>query len=141
MNEEKKIRLRFDRLTYMVSYKAIKGLIINELNRLSAETNYSIKNIPIYFKEKNRGNAVAYFRHQGNKPISFTFCLDTFENASANEIIDTCRHEFAHFMVCLENVGNLPKNAHGTKWAAACRRVGARPDTHIHKELTRHFVG
>lgn len=140
MNENKRIRLHFDRFTYMVSYRAIKELITNELHRLAAETNYSIDGIPICFKEKSNGNAAAYFKHQGSDPVSFTFCLDTFDDISANEIIDICRHEFAHYVVCAENADNLPKNAHGAKWVATCKRLGARPDTHVHKELTMHFA-
>lgn len=140
MNDNTRISLRFDRFVYTVSYGTVKELILKELNRLSAETKYPIKGIPVYFKEKSTGNAVAYFRRSGNKPVSFTFCLDTFDGVSANEIYDTCRHEFAHFMVCMDAKPNQKIIPHGEKWAAACRRVGARVDTHIHNELTQHFI-
>ena len=139
MNPEKTILLHFDKFTFPVTYSELKTFICAELNRLSKVTGYSIKNLKLEFKEDTKQNVVAYFSYSGDCPIGFCFFLKKLNNTSPNEIIDVCRHEFAHFVVCMQNAGHQPKDAHGTKWKKVCGDLGARPSTHIYNTLTRHL--
>ena len=140
MSSANSIHLFFDKFSFTVSYSALKKFILDELNRLSKETGYSIKNLKIEFKDNNKNNTIAYFSHAGDVPIGFCFHLNKFDNASPNKIIDTCRHEFAHFVVCMQNSGHQPTNGHGTKWIKACNDLGAIPSAHMHNTFTRHLV-
>lgn len=101
---EKGINLFFDKFSFSVSYSMLEEFITNELKRLSEETGYGIENLKIEFRDNNDDSTVAYFHHRGDHPVGFCFHLNKFNDTSPNKIIDVCRHEFAHFVVCMQNV-------------------------------------
>lgn len=140
MSTTKHINLYFDGFSFPVSYSAVKKLILNELNKLSKETGYSIDNLKIEFKDDNRDNRVAYFSRLGDVPLGFCFFINKFNNTSPNKIIDTCRHEFSHYVVCVENPGNIPEDAHGTQWKRVCGILDAKPSPIMDNNFTKHII-
>lgn len=137
---KKNIHLCFDKYIFLVSYQILEKFILDELNKLSKATGYSIKNLAIEFKDNSKNSTLAYFSREGDKPIGFCFYLGKFDYMSPNKIIDICRHEFAHFMVCMQNSGNHPKEPHGTKWKNICYSLGAIPSAHMNNVFTKHLV-
>lgn len=133
-----KIKLHFDRFSFSVSAEAVKRLVLKEMDRLSKETGISIDHIPIEFYDNEKGVTIAYFQHCGTKPLKFAFHLNKFNGASANGIIDTVRHEFAHF-VALVRKGDAIK-PHGPEWKAICAELGAAPSPYADRSVTQHFI-
>ncbi len=140
MDNEKTIQLYFDKYIFPVTYDWMKTFIRDEMERLANETGYSIDKLYLQFKDNPASKAVAYFERCGDEPLGFCFFLNHFDKSSTNEIIDTCRHEFAHYIVCMQNAGHHPENAHGTKWKDVCGDVGCRPLPSMSGERTKHFV-
>ena len=139
MKTTKSINLFFDKFSFRVSYTSVKELILNELKRLSKETGYGIDKLKIEFKDNLKDDTIAYFSHIGDKPIGFCFYINKFNNTSANKIIDTCRHEFAHYVVCMKNTGHHPENSHGTDWKRACNVLEAKPSPFMSNDRTKHL--
>lgn len=133
------IHLHFDKFVFTVSYNTVEKFICNELNRLSIETGYRIDNLKIEFKKNFKDNTIAFFSHSGDKPIGFCFYTNKLDNMSPNKIIDTCRHEFAHYIVCMQNPKHQPKCIHGKKWQEVCYELGAKPSPYMKSLLTKHI--
>ena len=138
--KNKHMVLYFDKFQFPTTYDYVIRFILDEMKRLALETGYGIDNLPINFRESTKGDStIACFMHSQNDPISFTFYLDKFDKMSPNKILDTCRHEFAHYMTFMKHRGHLPKNPHGAEWAKECKRVGAAPKAYKNRVLTEHF--
>ncbi len=137
--ENKKIHLYFDKFLFPVDYETVRQFITDELNRLAKETGCSLAGLKIEFKDNGTDDAVAYFSHRGDTPIGFCFHLNMLDRSSPNKIIDTVRHEFAHYVVCVHYKGRQPSQAHGKEWMAICDRLGALPLPYMVTDKTKHI--
>ena len=139
IDDNKHIKEYFDKYLFPVPYDKLEEYILLVMKKLGKEQGYDFNDLKIEFKENDNGETIAYFLHAGDKPIGFCFYLNKFDHTSPNKIKDTCGHEFGNFVVCLENPGNQPENAHGTKWMDVCKRNGVVPSAHMHNGLTKHI--
>ncbi len=133
-----KINIRFDEYIIPMSVDAVKSFIINELKRLSVETGYPIDSLQIKFYRDKNSKTIAYFSYYPDEPIGFFFNLSKCEGRSANQIIDTCRHEFSHYVVYMKKLQD-PKTGHGTAWKDICKVLGANPQPYADDRKTKHF--
>ena len=138
MKNNAKVKLMFDKYYLYVSYDSLKQLIINELNRLAKETGYGIEHLKIEFKENHKDNVIAFFHSRGDKAEGFCFHLNKFNDTTANKVIDTCRHEFAHYVVFMSNKNRVAP--HGKEWKSVCKKLGANPSPKMDASRTKHII-
>lgn len=140
MKNNEMIQLKFDKYVFPVPREVIKQFILDELHRLSKKTGESIECLKIEFDDNHSNNTIAYFSHIRNKPMGFCFHLNMFNLTTPNKIIDTVRHEFAHFLVCVRNITDEEIKAHGKEWKAVCKELDANASPHLNNDFTNHII-
>ena len=53
-------------------------------------------------------------------------------------MLDTIRHEYAHYMVCVRYPG-LQEPPHGNHWKKCCREIGAHPYAYCNLQAAREI--
>lgn len=130
----------FDRIPIGITQSGLEKFITDEMNRLSTTTGYSITNLSLEFSDEAMEKTIACFQYDDNLPrksIGFCFFLQNLDGLSANKIVDTCRHEFAHYIVCEQGI--VEEDDHGPYWQKVCKRLNAIPSACKDISLTKHF--
>lgn len=118
-----------------------KERIREELRKLDRKTGLSGSELPIILNRNSR--YLGTFTHSPEgEPLYFTFSTKFCENDEFPEaqMINTIRHEYAHYMVCVRYPG-LTERSHGRHWKLCCMEVGAAPlsscDTRRDREIRK----
>jgi len=101
----------------------------DKAKRAVANTQYTL--LLEYKNKRNNFGQCQWDRETNTHGILINGSL--MSNMSKEDFQDTCRHEFAHFIVhalCSANLLKKNVRSHGAEWKAVCLLVGARPRTH-----------
>ena len=104
--------------------------IRREFLRLDRITGLNGGTLPIRFHK--RGRAVGKFGYSKSGRMFFSFHSQYFDDPTIppEALMDTVRHEYAHFM----DYKNRGKSGHGKEWKLCCLAVGALPEQYFSME-------
>lgn len=140
MKNQKQLTLYFDCIPIGITQSGLEKFVTDEMARLSTTTGYPITNLSLEFSNEAKDRTIACFKYYDilpRKSVGFCFFIPNIDGLSANKIVDTCRHEFAHFIVCEQGI--VEKDAHGPRWQEVCRTLNAIPSAYKDISLTKHF--
>ncbi len=135
--EYKDIKMAFDEYEIPVTFETVKEMVENEIKRLAKQTGLPGDKLPLRFGEDPEDNAIAYFRRYGDQPVEFFFNLCNINGLSANQLRDTVRHEFGHYVRLMRH--GQAKNAHDKKWKAIGNELDYKPSTYYYPYRTKIF--
>lgn len=134
--------------SYPVRLSTIQRFILGEIRRLSGVTGYPGDRLPVHFlpvQKKKGGKTIAEFvaKKRGGVyvPAGFNFYLDEITKCSANQIIDTTRHEFAHYVRLMKYGHCTENNGHDALWKDICRHLSCKPERYFRPHVTQCFFG
>lgn len=142
------VNIPLEHSSYPVRISTIQRFILNEIKRLSDATGYPGDQLPVRFltsKETNGGKTIAEFvsERRGGVyvPTGFNFYLDEITKHSANQIIDTTRHEFAHYVRLMQYGHCSENNGHDALWKDICKHLSCKPERYFRPHVTQCFFG
>lgn len=139
MNGNEMMSICFDKFKIPIHTDTVKRLIREEIAQLSRKTGLPGDRRPIIFVE-DQTPELACFVYDGSgrgRPLYFQFSLPWMSKLSAHQIVDTVRHEFAHYVRLVRHGITREKGGHDKKWMEICVELGCAPDRYHHEHLTR----
>lgn len=110
--------------------------IREEIARLDRQT--GLKGAALTIRFNNSRRTLGTFRSKNGEPVCFSFSQAYLEcdDYPDSEQLDTIRHEYAHYMVCVRYPG-LHEPSHGKHWKKCCQEIGAQPSPYCNLSIAR----
>lgn len=137
-NNTNTFHLGFDKYKIPVEKETVKNIIFNEIAELSRKTGLSGDRLPVEFLDFEN-ETIAFFSYTRNGTehtnLKFNFSLLKMDGFSSRQILDTVRHEFAHY-ARLVWYGHS-EDCHDKIWKKICTDLGGTPQEYHIPHITR----